>query len=213
METKLLNSQKKSKLGRIILLIAVCVLVFLTLGARMRENRAEALAAENKKNLKAFTEHIESARQFLIGHKDPKAAATQYKEALNLYRSNDALKDNPAAAGMLIDLAACEISKPPDEKIDLLQARKHLEEAWEINGAPKDIRARAARDLGALEIFDGRLDAAEKWYRRAAALKPENAAVQNIIETLEKSKSGLTEPLSQATAAGDQNASHPPPIR
>lgn len=209
MKSRLLKSQKKPKPGRYLLLIAVCTLVFLTLGARMRENRAEAIAVENKKTLEAFAEHIENARLILIEQENPKAAATQYQQALNLYRSNAVLKDNPAAAGMLIDLAACEISKPPDEKIDLLQARKYLEEAWNTNGAPKDIRARAARDLGALAIFDGRLDEAEKWYRRAATLKPENNSVKNIIETLEKSKSGLSAPLSEATAAGDQNASHP----
>ena len=50
-----------------------------------------------------------------------------------------------------------------------------LEEAWGIGEVPPALKARIARDRAALALLEGKLEEAEEWYGRAAAIAPEEA--------------------------------------
>ncbi|MEW6489466.1 MAG: hypothetical protein AB1578_16310 [Thermodesulfobacteriota bacterium] len=73
-------------------------------------------------------------------------------------------------AGLLLDLASLLAHGDAQRGRD--RARELLAVAWEREGLAGPLRARIARDRGALELLAGDAAAAQEWYEEARVLDP-----------------------------------------
>ncbi|MBE0617170.1 MAG: hypothetical protein IH608_04495, partial [Proteobacteria bacterium] len=83
----------------------------------------------------------------------------------------------------LVDLASLLVRADP--QAHLTRARGLLEQAWETEGLPDTLRARIARDRGAVEVLAGEAGAAQDWYGRARELAPNEP--DGRLEALQRS--------------------------
>lgn len=184
-----MKSEKSLKIGKILFAIGLLLVLFLIIGVRARERHAKEAALETEKIISQFVAQLSAAREAL-SQDDIISAAELYEKALILSNENESLRENVAMPGLLIDLAACEILKAPEDEAAALLAKEHLQKALKIKGASKDLKIRAARDLGALAVRSGDLNQAESWYRRALDLDPADENSINRLALLIDTKPG-----------------------
>ena len=84
-------------------------------------------------------------------------------------------------ATVLVELATLRSSLHGDPR----GALELLERAWEVPGLPAALRARVARDAGALSVLAGDLGGARQWYARALELEPGDPEATSRLRALE----------------------------
>jgi len=155
----------------------------LALGAWVRDEGAARRQREGERLAIQVAELASRART--VG--DPATGAKLLEEARELLEGAGAA--GPSRAGLLVDLASLLVRSPSGENLPL--ARALLEEAWATADLAAPLRARIARDRGAVELLAGEAETAQEWYERAAAPAPgDGGAPGGPLETLRRSTPG-----------------------
>ena len=130
---------------------------------------------------------------------DHRNAAAQQDFAVSLLRGIGGATRGDAFASILLDLVSLKLSDGPESPSARAGARRLLDEAWQVAGTTAPLRARIARELGALEILSGRLNGAEGWYARAQDLDPSDTTAEERLRTLRKTKHARPPPVKDGS--------------
>jgi len=167
--------------ARALLLWALALSVAAVLGVWVRQEVSARGRRDGQSAVVHATHLTDTARDAeAAGNLD--AAAEDSRGALELLRATEGARGGPAYATALTDLASRLARRNSAEGPEA--AAKLLEEAWEVSGLSASLRGRIARDLGALALLRGELEAAQQWYERA---EQEDGATSPRLDALRES--------------------------
>lgn len=136
----------------------------LALGAWVQE-REEVRRRHEGVRLARLTEHLAEQAREAANDGNAAGAAALLEQALAPFPELEG-----APAGLLLDLTSLLAHEDAEGGRD--RARELLAGAWEREGLARPLRARIARDRGALELLAGDAAAAQEWYEKAQVLEP-----------------------------------------
>jgi hypothetical protein len=114
----------------------------------------------------------------------PRAGEALLAQAAGLLRASGGPGRDVPLASVLADLAAAQIGPTTDDPGRRASAARLLDEAWALQGLPPELRARIARDQGALRALEKDLAGAEGWYAEASRLLPADPRARARLELL-----------------------------
>ncbi len=168
------------------------IVLGLGLGAWVRARHEARELAEGRRLAGQVAELVSRARDA-----EPAAAARFLAEAAGLLEEVPDGRAGAAYATILAERAAVAVSMGGADPDSLAVAGQLLDEAWAVPGADGRLRARIARDRGAVAALAGDLDGARLWYGRADELEPGSPEVRARLRALGPPP-GETEPAPQA---------------
>lgn len=136
----------------------------LALGAWVQE-REEGRRRHEGVRVARLAQHLAEQAREAANEGNAAGAAALLEQALAPFPELEG-----APAGLLLDLASLAVHADAEGGRD--RARELLAGAWEREGLAGPLRARIARDRGALELLAGDAAAAQEWYEKARALDP-----------------------------------------
>jgi tetratricopeptide (TPR) repeat protein len=142
-------------------------------GAWVRE-REDVRRRDEGVRLGGLVEQLAEQAREAAGEGNAAGAAALLEQALALFPE---LGGAPVA--LLLDLASLAVHADPEFGRD--RARELLAVAWEREGLAEPLRARIAKDRGALELLAGDVAAAQEWYEEARVLDPSGEGARREV--------------------------------
>ncbi len=151
----------------------------LGLGAWVRARHEARELAEGRRLAGQVAELVSRARAA-----EPAEAARLLAEAARLLEKVPDGRAGAPYATILAERAAVAVAVGGADPDALAAARKLLDAAWAVPGADGQLRARIARDRGAVAALVGDLAGARLWYGRADELEPGSPEVRARLRAL-----------------------------
>ncbi len=152
----------------------------LAVGAWVQTQRQQRAVMEAHRLAQRVGEQVRRAREAAARGETARAAEELSAARHALERAHGGTAQ-AIYATVLVELAALRSSLHGDPR----GALGLLEQAWEVPDLPAPLRARIARDAGALSVLAGDLEGARQWYARALEVEPGDPEAASRLRALE----------------------------
>jgi len=159
---------------------AAVVAAGLAAGAWVQGRRQERAVMEAQRLAQTVGERVRRAREAAARGENGRAVE-ELSEARAALEHASGGTAQAIYATVLVELATLRSSLHGDPR----GALELLEQAWEVPDLPAALRARVARDAGALSVLAADLEGARQWYARALEVEPGDPEAASRLRVLD----------------------------